>query len=267
MPIQVDSEIVVLSEDEFHQLVSRVLGIVFDLHNDFGRLMIERIYKQALQQRCQQAGIVPASREVEIRACFGSFQKPYYMDLLLANSLMVEAKVVEQLTPAHEAQALNYLLMTGMRHGLLVNMRSASVTKRFLSTSLDLHERRRFNVRDTAWVGVDEASRRVKELFVALLDDWGAFLNTSLYRDALIHFHGGKSVALKRIPIVDGATVVGTQEVFLLTPKTALALTSVKDGKDSMAFHLQRLLKHTQLETFQWINLHNHDVEFRTLTG
>jgi hypothetical protein len=45
MPIEVDSEIRVLSENEFHALAHRVMGVVFDVHNDFGRLLEENLYQ------------------------------------------------------------------------------------------------------------------------------------------------------------------------------------------------------------------------------
>ena len=34
MPIEIDSEIRSFSEDEFHSLAERVIGIVFGVHND-----------------------------------------------------------------------------------------------------------------------------------------------------------------------------------------------------------------------------------------
>ena len=41
MPIEVDSEIRVFSEDEFHSIAEKVIGIVFGVHNNLGRLMDE----------------------------------------------------------------------------------------------------------------------------------------------------------------------------------------------------------------------------------
>ena len=39
MPIIVDSEIHVLTEREFLEQAEKVIGIVFDVHNQFGRLV------------------------------------------------------------------------------------------------------------------------------------------------------------------------------------------------------------------------------------
>lgn len=265
MPIEVDSEIRVFSQDEFHALAHRAMGVIFGVHNDFGRLMEEGIYQQAIRRRCEEAGIVPARREVEIKVRYGDFRKSYFMDLLFAYGLMVESKTVEALNDAHHAQTLHYLLLTGMRHGLLVNLRSGVVKKRYVSTTLDLVERRRFVVQDGDWQPVNESSRRLHRIFLELLADWGAFLSTSLYRQAIIHFFGGPSVALRRITIYDRNAVVGTHEVCLIAEDTALALTALKDGKVQMKDHLRRFVGHTKLARIQWINMDNHVIEFRTL--
>jgi len=265
MPIEVDSEVRVFSDEEFHALTHRVLGVVFDVHNDFGRLMEEEIYQQAIRRRCELAGIIPARREVEIKVRYKDFQKSYFMDLLFACGLMVESKTVEVLNNAHHAQALHYLLLTGMRHGLLINLRQGEVKKRYVSTTLDLAERRRFVVHDNDWQASNDSSQRLRDIFLGLLADWGAFLQTSLYREAIIHFFGGPSVALRRITIYDGNAALATHEVCLIADDTAVALTALKDGKVQMKDHLQKFLSHTNLASIQWINMNNHDIEFRTL--
>jgi GxxExxY protein len=266
MPIKVDSAIRVYSEHEFHAIAEKVIGIVFDIHNDFGRLMDEDVYKQMIRRRCEATGIVPARREVKITVSHLDFEKKYFMDLLFAYGLMIEAKTVERLTKAHHAQTIQYLLLAGMKHGLLVNLRPGRVDKQFVSTTLDLAERCRYSIRDSDWVSVNSASARLRQFFVELLMDWGAFLRTTLYREAIIHFFGGPEIALRKVAVYDGDHKVGTHEVCLLADDTALALTGLKDDQDAMGDHLRRFLKHTKLNCLQWINMDNHDIEFRTLT-
>ena len=88
----------------------------------------------------------------------GSMMK-YFMDLLFAFGLMVEAKTVELPTKAHFSQTLQYLLLTGMSHGLLMNLRPERVEHQFVSTTLDLAERRRFTIHDADWRPINESSR------------------------------------------------------------------------------------------------------------
>jgi GxxExxY protein len=45
----------------------------------------------------------------------------YRLDLLVASSVVVEVKSVEELAPIHEAQLLTYLKLTGVKIGLLIN--------------------------------------------------------------------------------------------------------------------------------------------------
>lgn len=255
MPIEIDEEIRVFSEREFHSVAEKVIGLVFGVHNDLGRLMDEKIYKQAVRKRCEQAGIIPALHEVQIKVRHHDFEKAYYMDLLIAFGLMVEAKTVEKLSKAHHAQALHYLMLAGMHHGLLVNLRTGKVEKEFISTTLDLSERRRFTIHDTGWESFNEASRKFRAILLELLHDWGAFLQTTLYREAVVHFFGGPEVALRQISVFDSDIPLGTHEVCLLADNTALALTALKSGKDAMKDHLQRFLGHTKLSRVQWVNM------------
>jgi hypothetical protein len=152
-----------------------------------------------------------------------------------------------------------------MHHGLLINLRPGQVKKRYVSTTLDVAARRRIVVHDSEWQAINESSQRLHRLFLELLADWGAFLQLSLYREAIVHFFGGPAEALQRIPVYDGKAIIGTHEVCLIAKDTALALTALKEGRDQMKDHLRRFLGHTELAHIQWINMDNHEIEFRTL--
>ncbi len=191
----------------------------------------------------------------------------YFMDLLFAFGLMVEAKTVESLTKAHFSQTLHYLMLTGMSHGLLMNLRPERVEHQFVSTTLDLAERRRFTIHDADFRPINEPNRWLREMVPRLLADWGAFLQVALYREAIIHFLGGPEVALRKIPILDSDQTLGFDEVCLLSDDTALAFTALTDGQLRMRDHLERFLGHTRLACIQWINLNHHDIEFTTLVG
>ena len=73
MPIVVNSEILVFTKNQFHTLDERVIGIVFEIYNNFGRLMNEDIYKQIIRRRYEAAGIDPIRREVEITVSYQDF--------------------------------------------------------------------------------------------------------------------------------------------------------------------------------------------------
>jgi len=242
------------------------MGAVFGVHNEYGRLLDEDVYQWNIRERCKRTGISPARREVKIVVTHQDFRKLYYMDLLFANGLMLETKVARRLNDEHRAQTLQYLMLTGMKHGLLVNLRTPEVQKEFVSTTLNLAERRRTTTFDSDWLDINPSCKKLRTIFDSLIKDWGAFLQVSLYREAIIHFFGGPEIVQNRIPVFAGDSKVGTHEVSLLADDTALALTAIKSNKESFGNHLARFLSHTALSNIQWINMDNHIIEYRTLT-
>jgi GxxExxY protein len=265
MPIEISTAIEALEQEQFHALDRRIMGAIFDIHNEFGPLLDEGLYKLEIAERCLALGIQPVEREVRIRVQHATFSKDYFMDLLFCRGAMLEAKVAEALVPAHRGQALNYLLLAGLKHGRLVNLRTKRVQHEFVSTTLTAEERRRFKVVGHDWEAPEEQSRLLKIKMINLLTDWGAFLDVGLYREALIHFMGGPGVVCQPVHVFSGSRTLGTQNVNLITKDVAFALTTKQADSGAFRHHLTRLLHHTDLRAIQWINLNRHVVEFTTL--
>lgn len=266
MPIEVEGgPLRVYSQEDFHELDRAVMGIAFDIHNEFGRFLDELLYKRELAVRCLEAGL-PTERELRVWARHGSFEKEYKIDLVYSHGVINEAKTVESLAPAHEAQTLNYLLLTGTHHAKLLNFRPERVQWRFVSTHLTPDARRRVSIDDGNWRPVNPRSQSLKEALIDLVSDWGAFLECNLYREALTHVLGGEAAVVHRIPVFSHDRKLGEQEVHLVTEDTAFAVTAVTDSRDGMRTHLGRFLAHTSLRHLQWINFNHHQIEFVTLS-
>jgi GxxExxY protein len=266
MPIEVSTRIQAYDQEQFHALDRRIMGVVFDVHNEFGRLLDEELYKCEIAARCAAIGLEPAEREVRIRVSHESFIKDYFMDLLFCRGFMLEGKAAERLVAAHRGQSLNYLLLAGLKHGRLVNLRTERVQHEFVSTTLTPEERRRFSVEEDDWVELNAESRQLKARMIELLEDWGAFLYVNLYREALVHFLGGSDSVCKAVEVFSGSRRVGAQDLNLLGEETGFALTTKQEGAGAMRDHLGRLLDHTPLKAIQWINLNRHRAEFTTLS-
>ena len=185
-----------MDQEAFHAMHRRLLGAVFEVHNEFGRYLDELLFKRTIASRCEEVGLVPAECEVRIRVHHDTFHKDYFVDLLLGHGLLLETKAAEQIAPAHRAQALNYLLLLGLHHGALINLRGGRVQHEFVSTQLTPEVRRQFRIVDTGWRDTGEKSVWIKDKLAALLRDWGAFLEIALYREALTHFLGGPDAVI-----------------------------------------------------------------------
>ncbi len=265
MPIEVSAEIRPCDQEQFHALDRRIMRVVLEVHNEFGRLLAEDLYKCEIAARCRALEIQPVESEVRILVSHQTFTKDYLMDLLFCHGLMLEGKTAERLVAAHRSQSLNYLFLAGLRHGRLVNFRTDRVQHEFVSTTLTPAERRRFSVVEDEWVEVNTASRLLKVKTVELLEDWGAFLDVNLYREALVHFLGGPDSVSRPVQIFSGSRPIGTQTLNMLDEHTAFAFTTKPSRVTAMRDHLERLLRHTPLKHIQWINLNRHRVEFVTL--
>jgi GxxExxY protein len=265
MPIKLAFEIRRFDQEEFHALDRKLMGIVFDVHNQFGRFLDEALYQREIAIRWQASGFGTAHCEAAIAVTHQSFRKDYYIDVLLNGGLVLETKTAESLTAAHRAQGLNYLFLTGLQHGRLVNLRPPQVKHEFLSTQLTPAKRHRFAIVDSAWRPVSPVSVWLREKIVELLDDWGAFLEVALYRDAITHFLGGPTSVLRPVPIRSQGSLLGTQSMHVLDDDVAFSFTAVTTGRKSMADHQRRFLKHTPMRNLLWINFNRHQIEFTTL--
>jgi GxxExxY protein len=167
--------ITVITKDEFHKIDERMLGHAFAIHNQYGRLFDEVIYKSELAQRCSRDGM-DVQREVRIRVSHREFVKDYFIDLLLCGSTILEVKAATATLKIHHGQGINYLLLAGTNHGSLVNFRPSRVVRRFLSTRLTQEIRRRFVTLETSWP-TDEDHSRLRECVIELCRDIGLGLD------------------------------------------------------------------------------------------
>ena len=84
--------------------------------------LLEPLYNEALHLELQARGI-PHETMKNI-PCFyknQKLEKHYQMDLVVQEDVVVELKSVNKLIPAHRAQLFNYMRLTRMPIGLLIN--------------------------------------------------------------------------------------------------------------------------------------------------
>jgi GxxExxY protein len=265
MPIEPSVTIKPISEDEFHLIDHEIMGQVFRIYKELGRFCDEKIYQDELAYRCQEVGFGEIATEVPIRVSYRGYQKIYYIDLLVDRQIMYELKAVEDIIGQHRKQALNYLLLMGMHHGKLINMRPHSVQHYFVSTRLTPEMRYSFTIDDKKWRDLDEDSIWLKNLMTNLLAEWGAFLDTNLFYDAISHFRGGLEHVVKKIPVTIDSRVLGTQHMHLLNPEVAFKISSATKTVSMYEHHLQSFLSHTRLRAIQWINFNHDKILFKTL--
>jgi GxxExxY protein len=253
-----------IKQEEFAQLDCLVMRHAFECQNQLGRLCDELIYQNDLAARLQAEGL-PVQTEVPLTVTCRDFRKIYSVDLVVANAGIYELKTALRLIGEHEAQLLNYLLLHEASHGKLINFRPAQVESRFINTTLTHQERRQFEIQTRDWQERDQSDRTFRENLIAMLEDWGCWLDLALYTEALVHFAGGESQVVQLLPLVRDKVRLGNQHFQLLNTETAFRVTALTEGTEEYERHLRRLLSLTPLRTIQWINLARKRVQLVSL--
>lgn len=265
MPIHVHTDLLPPTEGAFKSICYGAMEHVYGVHNEYGSLFSEKLYKHEIADECRKGGFSCVQTEVPVEVTFREFRKFYYLDLLVEAGVLFELKCVSALTDEHRAQTLNYLFLTGLQRAKLANLGSASVEHEFVSTTLTQAERRRFDVNADRYSAIDEESSWFLDTLVAMLKDWGCLLVISLYREAITQLLGGEEKVVQAIPVVRNGREVTAQRAHLLNGHTAFKITAAGRHLDSIEEHLRRFLAHTNLKAIQWANLHRHNITFTTL--
>ncbi len=259
MPIRAGAEIRQMEQREFKARAYDVMRHVFAVQKELGRLLHESIYQRAVASRVGEACC-----EVPVHVRFQDFCKTYYLDLLVAGGVLFELKAVESLAERHQRQLLQYLFLTDLPHGKLVNVRPERVKHEFVNNTLTRADRTSFDVDSGGFQ--ETGTRRFRELMIAVLRDWGTGLNLGLYEEVAAHLCGQSPDAETKVGIrLDGHSL-GEQRIRIAAPAVALRITALPGERGAeYQDHLSRLLDHTKLKAVQWINVTRALVEFKTI--
>ncbi|MEA2068197.1 MAG: GxxExxY protein [Verrucomicrobiota bacterium] len=260
MPISVGTKLVKLSQTEFAEVAYRVMAEVFSVHHEMGRLFDEKVYRNALVARLDNV-----KSEVRIDVSFRDFRKPYFMDVIASSGAVFELKAVSALHAQHRSQLMNYLLLTELQHGKLVNLRPKKVEHEFVNATQPRAERIKFRIDDSRWQATDGYGAVEKLLVKELLSDWGTGLERALYEEALIHFTGGSEQVLREIDVVLDQATLAKQTVALCAPRIAVRLTTFENDTNGYRKDLIRFINRTELDAIQWINISRNQLTFETL--
>ncbi len=259
MPIHHTIPLRDLSQDEFDGLDRVVMQHAYAAQNELGRLFDERVYENQMARTLRGAGF-SVQTQVPVKAVHGLFEKTYYLDLVV-NQMLYELKAVAALAPEHEAQALHYAMLMDVRRAKLLNFRTERVQGKLCFSSVTDAERRRSRFETDAWRPQTNACERLMQQLRELVADLGTHLSTRLYSEALVHFNGGETGCLQRIPVAE----LGTHLIQSHAPGLAFILTSLTRGVPDYRHHLSRLIGHLDVRAMQWFNLNHATIECETL--
>ncbi len=107
--------------------VFQVVGCAFEVLNTLGHGLLEKPYENAL---VVELGLkqIPFQQQSRFPVIYKTVQVGEYIpDLIVFDQIVVDAKAIERIGNNEKAQIINYLKITGLRVGLLLNFKHAKL--------------------------------------------------------------------------------------------------------------------------------------------
>ena len=114
-----------------------VIGAIYEVHKELGPGLNEYVYQEGLGMQLEEENIA-FEREKEYTPIYHdrSMNAKYRLDFVCMDQIIVECKAVEQLNVNHRAQLFNYMRITKLDRGVLLNFCERSLrAERYLYQS------------------------------------------------------------------------------------------------------------------------------------
>ena len=116
------SLIVTRSAEELNAIAEQIIGAAMDVHRAVGPGLLESAYEACLVFELRDRGLhVEQQKPLPVVYRGVRLDCGYRVDLVVADSVIVEIKALEKLTSVHDAQLLSYLRRANCRVRLLLN--------------------------------------------------------------------------------------------------------------------------------------------------
>lgn len=105
----------------YKDLTYKIIGLAMEVHNELGYGFLEKVYENAMKVQFSKNNI-KADFQVQFKVNFkGEIIGEFYPDIIVDDKVILELKAVEKINDIHKAQILNYLKVTKLKLGLILN--------------------------------------------------------------------------------------------------------------------------------------------------
>jgi GxxExxY protein len=112
-----------LMEDETRQII----GCAMEVLNTLGHGLLEKSYENALCVEFKLRGI-PVCQQSRFNVMYKTVKVGEFVpDLIIFDKLIVDTKTIERIGDYEKGQVINYLKITGLKVGLILNFRYAKL--------------------------------------------------------------------------------------------------------------------------------------------
>ena len=101
----------------------KIIGCAFEVLNELGHGLYEKIYENALVVEFGLQGI-PCEQQHRFDVLYKTHPVGFYVpDLIVFGQVIVDTKTIEKITDEDVGKMINYLKITGLRVGLILNFK------------------------------------------------------------------------------------------------------------------------------------------------
>lgn len=119
-----------MTKKEVTQLSYDIIGMAIKVHKELGVGLLESIYEDCLKYELIKNGYT-VKQQLVVPIIYDNhlMETKLVVDLLVNDTVVVELKAIEEISPIHEAQLLTYMKVLKKPQGLLINFFSQNITK------------------------------------------------------------------------------------------------------------------------------------------
>ncbi len=115
---------------ELNEITNKIIGSAIKVHKKLGPGFLESVYQTALAYELKQFNIkFEKEKSLPVKYEKISLDIGFRCDFLVENNVIVECKAVKEITKLDEAQLLNYLKITSLEIGLIINFNVINLVK------------------------------------------------------------------------------------------------------------------------------------------
>ena len=107
-----------------------IIKAFYSVYNELGSGFLEKVYENALAIELRSLGLAVEQQKPITVHYRDVLVGEYFADLVVSGCVIVELKIAETISRAHEAQLVNYLKATKYEVGLLLNFGKTAEYKR-----------------------------------------------------------------------------------------------------------------------------------------